>query len=370
MLGKTFGSYHVLNKLGGGPLTKWYEAENWISHEHIWLKILRPKFAGKAEIAGKYVEAARAASNIKSEHVLEIFEVSKDTAPFFAAVKPVNCWTLAAELKDHPDMSLSSAVDTIIRITRGVAVIHEYGLVHGHLCPANIMCSPGGILKVTDTGLSALTVMPDNFLKIMRPDDLIFAAPEQLVGELTPQTDVYALGAMLYFFITGEPVFSGESAEEVMNKHVSSSIPKLSECDPPIPDMLRAVISRCLEKNPEDRFNSAGNLTETLSWWLSSHGEPVPARTEMPVILTRGPVVESKHEAAASSQKSVSDDNPPVVSGKVGDPESASTENEQFIGDPADEYEKSPVYLQVIGWIVAAFMILYVIFGLLWDKIH
>jgi len=246
----------------------------------------------------RFRREAQAAANLDHPNILPIYEVSEshDGLPFFS-MKFAGGGSLleaASALRSEP----RRAVALMTKVARAVQYAHDHGILHRDLKPGNILLDGGGEPMVSDFGLAKwleptgdLTRTPTVF---GTPG---YIAPEQVNGSarnLTPTADVYSLGAVLFDLLTGQPPFTGEHALNTIQQATQKPAPKLRTLAPGLDRDLETICAKCLERNPQARYGSAGQLADDLERWL--HGRSIAARPVSPPVhlwrwVRRNPVI-------------------------------------------------------------------------------
>jgi hypothetical protein len=277
--GRQVGRYTLLEELGHGGMGVVYKARDPMLDRVVALKVIRGGLlAGDAEIERFYREA-RAAARLDHLNIVKIHDIgSHEDTPYYTMDFVAGGSLLKQVQRLGADPRAAAAL--VEKIARAVQQAHEHGIVHRDLKPGNILLREDGEPCVTDFGLAKFL---DTETQLTLPDQALgtpsYMAPEQasipprLAG---PQTDVWALGVLLYELLTGRRPFEGATAQEVAHRIVTA--------DPPPPRTLRADLDRaldtivltCLEKDPRRRYSSAAELADDLRRWLS--GEPITSR--------------------------------------------------------------------------------------------
>ena len=160
-------------------------------------------------------------------------------------------------VRDHAPLPPEEAVNLIRKIADAIAYCHEHNVIHRDLKPENILITPGGEPIIIDFGLAltkgAHRVTYSNLSNAAGTPE--YMAPEQVDGQRGDQrTDLYALGIMFYELLTGQPPFTGDSPMAIMAQHTRAPIPRLDRARPGLSPQLAAIVARCLQRNPDDRY--------------------------------------------------------------------------------------------------------------------
>jgi serine/threonine protein kinase/tetratricopeptide (TPR) repeat protein len=280
------GNYQILEEIGRGGMGVIYRARQRHSRRIVAVKRILSYHADSQETLARFRREAEAAASLDHPNILPIYEVSEseDGLPFFS-MKFAGGGSLleaAPALRSEP----RRAVALMARVARAVQYAHVKGILHRDLKPGNVMLDGHGEPLVSDFGLAKwLDVTSDltHTLTIFGTPGYI--APEQVKGSaanLSPASDVYSLGAILFHLLTGRPPFLGEHALAVIQQASEKSAPKLRTLAPTFDRDLETICAKCLEREPYARYRSAGDLAEDLERWLEGHS--IVARPVSPAV--------------------------------------------------------------------------------------
>jgi TolB-like protein/Flp pilus assembly protein TadD/tRNA A-37 threonylcarbamoyl transferase component Bud32 len=280
------GNYQILEEIGRGGMGVIYRARQRHSRRIVAVKRILSYHADSQETLERFRREAEAAASLDHPNILPIYEVSEseDGLPFFS-MKFAGGGSLleaAPALRSEP----RRAVALLAKVARAVQYAHIKGILHRDLKPGNIMLDGHGEPLVSDFGLAKwLDVTSDltHTLTIFGTPGYI--APEQVKGSaanVSPASDVYSLGAILFNLLTGRPPFLGEHALAVIQQASEKSAPKLRTLAPTLDRDLETICAKCLEREPNARYHSAGDLAEDLERWLE--GRHIIARPVSPPV--------------------------------------------------------------------------------------
>jgi serine/threonine protein kinase/tetratricopeptide (TPR) repeat protein len=278
------GNYQILEEIGRGGMGVIYRARQRHSRRIVAVKRILSYHADSQETLARFRREAEAAASLDHPNILPIYEVSEseDGLPFFS-MKFAGGGSLleaAPALRSEP----RRAVALMAKVARAVQYAHIKGILHRDLKPGNVMLDGHGEPLVSDFGLAKwLDITSDltHTLTIFGTPGYI--APEQVKGSaanLSPASDVYSLGAILFNLLTGRPPFLGEHALAVIQQASEKSAPKLRTLAPTLDRDLETICAKCLEREPNARYHSAGDLAEDLERWLE--GRHIIARPVSP----------------------------------------------------------------------------------------
>jgi TolB-like protein len=266
--------YHLLEYLGEGGLGAAYRARDTRFGRTTLVKIVPDRLAGDPDLRARLIDAAAAASALSHPNVATLFEVGEEGGRLFLAFEYVHGRSLRAELGGRP-LNVRHALDLGAQMADALAAIHARGLVHGDLRPETIMVTAKGLVKLLDCGLAPWTrggearaAAAGDWARVepvLAATVFPYLAPEQARGEpLTPASDIFALGAVLYEVVTGRPAFAGPTPEATRAAVLTDAPPPPSALNREVPPELDVIVLRALAKAPADRYQSAAVVAAEL----------------------------------------------------------------------------------------------------------
>ncbi|MBN9520281.1 protein kinase, partial [bacterium] len=260
-----FGRYELLDEIARGGMGVVYRARQQGLDRLVALKMVLG--VGSADdLAGqRFLQEARTAAAIDHPNVVPIYDTGEVDGRLFFTMALVDGPNLRSYVRDRGRLTTAEAVGLFTQIVAGVAHAHRAGIIHRDLKPANVLMDPDGRPRVTDFGLAKKSA---GSTELTATGQVVgtpaYMAPEQAreSKDAGPAADVYALGAILFFLLTGRPPFEGETSTDLLIKVVMEAPPSPREFNPDVPDDVEHVCLRCLEKNPADRFPDAQALAE------------------------------------------------------------------------------------------------------------
>jgi eukaryotic-like serine/threonine-protein kinase len=269
--------YRVEDVLGEGGMGIVVAAVDTQLDRPVAIKILSAQHAKNAQVFERFVQEARAAARLESEHVVRIFDVGTlpDGRPFIVMEK-LRGADLGQVLETEHRLAVQDAVGFVIEASEGIAEAHLCGIVHRDLKPANLFLArmPDGTsrIKVVDFGVSKMAARGDTSLSLTATSLVlgspIYMSPEQLRSprDVDARADIWALGTILHELITGEPPFVAESITELSAKILLESLPPPDERVPtPLPGGLGDVVRKALAKDRDVRYGSVAELVMALA---------------------------------------------------------------------------------------------------------
>jgi serine/threonine protein kinase len=276
--GDRIGSYEVIDRLGAGGMGEVYRARDTRLGRTVALKVLRA--GADAELLHRLDREARAASALNHPNIVQIYDVGEaagHAGAHYVVMEHVEGETLRRRLARGP-LPIAAVLDLGAQLADGLAKAHRAGIVHRDLKPENIMITPDGLLKILDFGLAKVMVAPLRDLEAgetlsrhgtragMLMGTLEYMSPEQASGRTVDhRTDQFSLGLILYEMVTGRPAFRRDTPAQVLAAVIERDPEPLGRLRPDVPAALEALISRCLQKDPERRFAETAELASELA---------------------------------------------------------------------------------------------------------
>jgi serine/threonine protein kinase len=275
--GTRLGEYEVKSLLGSGGMGEVYRARDARLGRDVAIKVL-PLLAANSDRLWRFEHEARAAAALNHPNILAVFQMGTyEGAPYLVS-ELLEGETLRELLKRGP-LSVRKAIDYGMQIARGLAAAHEKGIVHRDLKPENLFVTKDGRAKILDFGLAKLTSphFSSDHTEGTEPGVVMgtvgYMAPEQVRGQTTDhRADIFAFGAILYEMLAGKRAFQRPTSADTMSAILNDDPPGISQVTLNIPPALQRVSHRCLEKNPEQRFQSASDLAFALDALSDSSG--------------------------------------------------------------------------------------------------
>jgi serine/threonine protein kinase/Tol biopolymer transport system component len=281
--GTKLGQYEILSPLGAGSMGEVYRARDSRLNRDVAIKVLPKLVLSEPERLHRFEIEAKAAASLNHPNILSVYQMGTHEGSPYMVTELLEGKTLAESLRRGP-LPLRQVINFGIQIAHGLAAAHEKGIVHRDLKPDNLFVTKDGRVKILDFGL-AKVIPPKEAAASLAPTvtrlgiamgTVGYMSPEQVRGQFTDhRTDIFAFGAILYEMVMGQRTFQRATEADTVSAILNEEPPPISQLAPDTPLALERVIRRCLEKNAEQRFQSASDLAFALEA-LSDPSVPVP----------------------------------------------------------------------------------------------
>jgi len=294
--GSRLGPYEIVSPIGAGGMGEVYRAKDTRLERTVAIKVLPERLSSSPEVRQRFEREAKTVSQLSHSHICALYDVGREGDVEYLVMEYLEGETLSDRLAKGP-MPLEATLRYGQEIADALDKAHRQGIVHRDLKPANVMLTKSGV-KLLDFGLakamapaapqSSLTSLPTQH-GLTQEGTILgtfqYMAPEQLEGkDADARTDIFAFGATLYEMATGKKAFSAASQASLITAIMSSEPPAISAMQPMSPPALDRVVKRCLAKDPEDRWQSAGDLASEIRWIAESGSQ---AGVAAPVVAAR-----------------------------------------------------------------------------------
>ncbi|WP_037377043.1 Stk1 family PASTA domain-containing Ser/Thr kinase [Selenomonas sp. AB3002] len=256
--------YELQELIGGGGMADVYRARDKLLDRPVAVKILHDQFKSDSEFINKFHREAQAAARLSHANIVNIFDVGVEGNDHYIVMEYVPGSTLKDLIKQQGHLPVAQALRVAEDIARALAHAHANNLVHCDIKPHNILMMPDGSAKVADFGIARAVTESTMTYTGNIVGSVHYFSPEQAKGTMiTPKSDVYALGVVLYEMLTGALPFTGETPVSIAVQHLQDAPRPVRELDPSLPPVVEAIVSRTMNKAPEARPSSA-ELVEEL----------------------------------------------------------------------------------------------------------
>ncbi len=306
---KQLGQYKLKRLIGSGGMGDVYLGEHQLMKRPCAIKVIRPEKAGDPKVLARFEREVQATAKLSHWNSIDIFDYGRaEDGTFYYVMEYLPGMNLSELVRRYGPMPAARAIHLVRQACDALQEAHDVGLVHRDIKPANIFAAVRGglfdVAKLLDFGL-AKPVAHIEGDQITQEGTItgspLYMSPEQAIGDHEPdaRSDIYAMGAVLYFTLTGRPPFEDEKPMRVLIAHAHDAPTPPSQLNGEVPDDLEAVVMRCLQKNSEDRYQSAGELMAALddcedagrwtrdaarAWWQQNERAAAAAASESEMV--------------------------------------------------------------------------------------
>ena len=280
MIGQLIGHYRIVEKIGAGGMGEIFRAHDERLGRDVALKLIRPASSDNPDHLRRFEQEARAAASLNHPNIVAIYDVGfEGTTPYIVS-ELLEGTTLRRRLSEGP-LHIREAADYALQVVHGLTAAHDRHIVHRDLKPENLFLTDDGRMKILDFGVAKLQVQAERKLRI---EDLTtvtksgavigtvaYMSPEQLRAKpVDHRSDIFSFGAILYEMLSGRRAFRGETEVDTMTAVLREEPPDTNLEQPQIPVGYRDVVKHCLEKEPDNRFQSVKDLAFALQTLTAS----------------------------------------------------------------------------------------------------
>ena len=269
--------YELDECIGEGSFGAVYRARQLQTDRHVAIKVIRPKFANQVDFIRRFENEAHLIARLEHPHIVPLYDFWREPNGAFLVMRWLRAGSLQASLKSGA-WGTETSIKLVQQITEALSYAHGRGVIHRDIKPANILLDEEGNAYLSDFGIAKdFENLPVTSSPSIETSNPAYSSPEQLRGEsVTPNTDIYSLGLVMYEMLTGEHPFSNLSNEEICNKQLNTPLPSLGESNLEFPDILDDVIQKATAKDPDDRYPNVLSLNADLEKMLVPVGLAEP----------------------------------------------------------------------------------------------
>ncbi|MCB0033226.1 MAG: serine/threonine protein kinase, partial [Anaerolineales bacterium] len=268
---ETLGKYHITKRLGSGGMSRVYLAQQPGLNRNVAIKVLHSHLAEDSDFVNRFEREAASIAQLRHPNITQLFDFDHDHTMglYYMVMEYIGGPSLKSEIEERRGREEAFSLDEIVRIfsplASAVDYAHRQGMVHRDIKPANIMFNSQGQVVLGDFGL--VRIASDSHISVAGTiaGTPYYMSPEQARGESgDTRTDIYSLGVVLFELATMRLPFEGESTHSILLKHIADPPPHPTELNASIPAALEAVILKAMEKQPQDRYQTATEMAHDL----------------------------------------------------------------------------------------------------------
>ena len=316
-LGSFEGKYEILERIGEGGMGAVYKVRHRLMNEIRVIKTMRAHLADREESRERFYREARIAARVKHENIARVLDFSMDKGTAFLVIEYIDGVTLQEVLAIHGPPTLRLGLEIAQQSLRALAMVHRTGIIHRDISPDNLMLTTDSEgypkIKLIDLGLAKITEAESGLTKEgFFLGKLRYASPEQFQANqdvaVGSWSDVYSFGLVFYELLTGRYPVRGKDMPGLMAGHLTQPPIPFADSDPDnlIPEDLRRVILRALEKNSDDRFPNGEAFHDEVRLIQRDHPIGTEQREEVVRLSTRPPAEKEAAKPGSSQEMLVS----------------------------------------------------------------
>ncbi|HEC24275.1 MAG TPA: serine/threonine protein kinase [Chloroflexi bacterium] len=364
MVGRNLGPYRILEELGIGGMATVYKAYQPSMDRYVAVKVLPRHFAQDPTFSGRFEHEARVIARLEHARILPVYDYGEEDGITYIVMRYLDAGTLADRIQGTP-LDLEETVRIISQIAEGLDYAHSRGVIHRDIKPSNIMLDRSGDVYITDFGIAKLAESTTQFTGSGIVGTPTYLSPEQGLGQpVDHRTDIYSLGVVLYQMLTGDVPFHAETPMAVVIKHIYEPLPLPHLVNPEIPESVERVILKAMAKQPEERFESCGEMAAALQQAVEEArqalpDDEVPTRRSQKTDYLKREKPPSTHPGPLSA---LADAGTLPISGEVPPPPVAKEEEPAAPPEPAAPRRRWWVPVLIGGALLAVLLLVVFVF--------
>lgn len=267
------GKYEIHNLIGVGGMAYVYRAYDRVEDRWVAIKILKEEFSDNSDFLRRFRNEAKAITLLSHPNIVEVFDVSFGDRLQYIVMEYIDGVTLKQYIEQERTLRWDEALHFTIQILLALEHAHEKGIIHRDIKPQNVMLLQDGTIKVTDFGIARFSQSETQTMTDKAIGSVHYIAPEQARGDfITDKADIYSVGVMLYEMITGRLPFMADNAVSVALMQLQAKPVMPRDLNPSLPLGLEQITMKAMEKNPVDRFQSAGEMLDDIDRFRRNPG--------------------------------------------------------------------------------------------------
>ncbi len=261
--------YEIVGRVGSGGMADVYKAQDRRLSRFVAIKILKQEYSSDKNFVTKFRGEAQSVAGLSHPNIVNVYDVGEDGGLYYIVMELIEGITLKKFIERKGRLEIKEAVGIAIQIAQGMEAAHNNHIIHRDIKPQNIIISRDGKIKVTDFGIARAA--SSNTLTTAAMGSVHYISPEQARGGYSDEkSDIYSLGVTLYEMLSGSMPFAADNTVSVALLHIQEEATPLRELDPSIPASIEKIVQKCMQKKPERRYLSAGELIADLKRSISN----------------------------------------------------------------------------------------------------
>ena len=374
---KLEGRYEITELIGVGGMADVYKATDIIDNKEVAVKILKKEFAENEEFLRRFRNESKAIALLSHPNIVKVYDVNFSDRLQYIVMEYIDGITLKEYIDAEHVLTWKDSVHFIIQVLRALQHAHDRGIVHRDIKPQNIMLFTDGTIKVMDFGIAKFAREDNGTQSDQAIGTVHYISPEQARGDDTDEkSDIYSVGVMLYEMLTGQKPFDTDNPISIAVMHMQNTPKRPRAINPDIPVGLEEIILRAMEKDPENRYQTAADMIRDIEAFKANNsltfgyytGNSAAAADEEEETVS-SPDSPTRYFSAAAAQKQMANNRKSVrVRPEYKeDDEYYDDEDEYYDEDEEDEDEEESrpsLFIPIMTAITIAFIIVAVFFVL------
>jgi len=277
--GKRLGEFRIVREIGRGSMGVVFEAVQENLDRRVAIKLLPPSINLPEKSIRRFLREAESVAKLHHDNIVQIYAIGQKDALYYYAMQFVDGTPLDEALRDEHPLSFTRIARILLQASRAIDYAHDHGIIHRDIKPGNILLAEDDKVIITDFGLARQergATLTESGALVGTP---IYMSPEQVLGKkgaVGKRSDIYSLGVTLFELLTGKPPFMGTSTQEILNCILEEEPKAPRKIRSDVPWELDVIAMKAMEKEPRQRFSTAGDLAADLRRYID--GEPILAR--------------------------------------------------------------------------------------------
>ena len=262
---KLDGRYEITELIGVGGMAEVYKGIDVIDNKTVAIKILKKEYAENEEFLRRFRNESKAIAVLSHPNIVKIYDVGFSEKIQYIVMEYIDGITLKEYIEEEKVLTWKDTVHFVIQILRALQHAHDKGIVHRDIKPQNIMMFTDGTIKVMDFGIAKFAREEGKTATDQAIGSVHYISPEQASGSVTDaKSDIYSVGAMMYEMLTGRKPFDSDNPVAIAVMHMHDIPERPRAINPDIPDGLEEIVLRAMEKAPEDRYQTTGDMIKDI----------------------------------------------------------------------------------------------------------
>lgn len=264
LIGKQLNNYKVISFIGSGAMGGVFKGWDIALERAVALKVISFELSAQEKFREMFIKEARFVSQLDNQNIALIYHIGNENQILYFAMEYIEGVTLAQLIRKEEKLNSLKGLDYLITICEALYFVSQKNIIHRDLKPANIMINNQGIVKIVDFGVAKIVDVNEKSKEGIVGSPF-YVSPDSIQGRpLDQRSDIYSLGASFYHAFTGFPPFEGETAEEILLKHLNDELIPLKKRNPKVSNSLGKIIEKMMSKKPEERYQDYKEIIKDL----------------------------------------------------------------------------------------------------------